>query len=223
MKALLLNDFYVFKKDYKTYIGIYSFLILFFVVMSVNMTAESFFDFSYLITPFIVFAMSVITAIFQYDEKSGFMQYAMTMPFTKKEYIKEKYAFYFLNVFASCIMAGIVLTIAGAFQGLAFTMDSLQNLGSLILIILILSVFMGIWQISLVMKFGSSKAKIIVMSVTVVIGIISSMVIGFMPELVENGMKHMIIAIACIVTAIFLGITCWLYHMGFVWADRKEF
>ncbi|MDE6707254.1 MAG: ABC-2 transporter permease [Oscillospiraceae bacterium] len=223
MKALLLNDFYMVKKDYKTYGFIIGLMMLFFIIVSMGMSAESFFDFSYLITPFIAFAFSITSAVFHYDEKAGFMQYALTMPFTKKQYVKEKYIFHMLNSVISCVLAITTLTIIGMIRGMIFDRNNLLNLGEIALMILIVSSFMGIWEISCVMKFGSSRAKIIVASLTITVGVISALIVSIIPEIQESDLNHMILLIINVMLIIFFGVTLWMYHMGFVWASKKEF
>ncbi|MDE6658191.1 MAG: ABC-2 transporter permease, partial [Oscillospiraceae bacterium] len=214
MKALLLNDFYMMKKDYKTYGFIIGLMMLFFIIVSMGMSAESFFDFSYLITPFIVFAFSITSALFHYDEKAGFMQYALTMPFTKKQYVKEKYIFHMLNSAVSCVLAITTLTIVGVIRGMIFDRNNLLNLGEIALMILIVSSFMGIWEISFVMKFGSSRAKIIVASLAITVGVISTLIVSMIPEIQESDLKHMILLIINVMLIIFCSVTLWLYHMG---------
>ena len=223
MKALLLNDFYMVKKDYKTYSFIIGLMMLFFIIVSMGMSAESFFDFSYLITPFMAFAFSITSAVFHYDEKAGFMQYALTMPFTKKQYVKEKYIFHMLNSAVSCVLAITTLTIIGVIRGMILDMNNLLNLGEIALMILIVSSFMGIWEISCVMKFGSSKAKMIVASLTITVGVISTLIAGIISEIQESDLNHVILLIIGAVLIIFCGVTLWMYHMGFVWASKKEF
>ena len=107
-KGLLLNDFYTLKDQYFTYGKVMLALMVLACVINMSSELTELSEVAYLMSPFAIFAMSMMMTLFTYEEKSGFMKYAFTTPVTRKSYLQEKYLFSLFNTTAG-ILVGIIL------------------------------------------------------------------------------------------------------------------
>ena len=222
MKALLLNDFYTMKEQYTSYVKIMIPMMLlmgFGFGRGEEITELS--SFSFMFAPFVVFAMSMITTLFTFEEKSGFMQYALTTPVTRKKYIQEKYLFQFLNSLAGVVMGGIAAVISALMHGCAITGQDILWLVCYGMGSLLISVMFCTWVIAMAMKFGISKGRTIMIALT----LFASLTAGFVVAVANAGqeaLNPMLMWVGIGVMALVLIATLIMFILSFRWAERKE-
>lgn len=159
MKALLMKDLRTLKNERRLWVSIIGVSVLFGVL----------FQNWYFMMGYIMFGLSMIArTMYQYDVADQGIVYLMTLPITRKEYVKEKYL---LSLMSICI--GGILSMILTKIGMLFTpnqADSNQE---------IFSAFLGILAVALVLqaiifpvelKYDVSKSRIIIL--LLVMGII---------------------------------------------------
>ena len=223
LKGLLLNDFYTLKEQYLSYMKfmIPCFILLGIVNSDTPVTELS--DLSYFIIMLLVFPMSVMMSLFTYEEKSGYMKYAFTMPITRKTYIQEKYLFHIFNT-AGAVLIGDILILA-----FALINHYLPNMHDVIWLIcysgieFLVSMIFGTWVISLNMKFNISKTRIIMVMgmafVMITVIVISS---GFLSAMTDSSRNSFVLWGSVSIGGVLLLLTIWMFFMSFRWTERKE-
>ena len=159
MKALLMKDLRTLKNERRLWVSIIGVSVLFGVL----------FQNWYFMMGYIMFGLSMIArTMYQYDVANQGIVYLMTLPITRKEYVKEKYL---LSLMSICI--GGVLSMILTKIGMLFTPDQADSNQE------IFSAFLGILAVALVLqaiifpvelKYDVSKSRIIIL--LLVMGII---------------------------------------------------
>lgn len=159
MKALLMKDLRTLKKERRLWVSIIGVSVLFGVL----------FQNWYFMMGYIMFGLSMIArTMYQYDVADQGIVYLMTLPITRKEYVKEKYL---LSLMSICI--GGILSMILTKIGMLFTPDQADSNQE------IFSAFLGILAVALVLqaiifpvelKYDVSKSRIIIL--LLVMGII---------------------------------------------------
>lgn len=159
MKALLMKDLRTLKNERRLWVSIIGVSVLFGVL----------FQNWYFLMGYIMFGLSMIArTMYQYDVADQGIVYLMTLPITRKEYVKEKYL---LSLMSICI--GGILSMILTKIGMLFTPDQADSNQE------IFSAFLGILAVALVLqaiifpvelKYDVSKSRIIIL--LLVIGII---------------------------------------------------
>ena len=159
MKALLMKDLRTLKNDRRLWVSIIGVSVLFGVL----------FQNWYFMMGYIMFGLSMIArTMYQYDVANQGIVYLMTLPITRKEYVKEKYL---LSLMSICI--GGILSMILTKIGMLFTPDQADSNQE------IFSAFLGILAVALVLqaiifpvelKYDVSKSRIIIL--LLVMGII---------------------------------------------------
>lgn len=159
MKALLMKDLRTLKNERRLWVSIIGVSVLFGVL----------FQNWYFMMGFIMFGLSMIArTMYQYDVADQGIVYLMTLPITRKEYVKEKYL---LSLMSICI--GGILSMILTKIGMLFTPDQADSNQE------IFSAFLGILAVALVLqaiifpvelKYDVSKSRIIIL--LLVMGII---------------------------------------------------
>lgn len=159
MKALLMKDLRTLKNERRLWVSIIGVSVLFGVL----------FQNWYFMMGYIMFGLSMIArTMYQYDVADQGIVYLMTLPITRKEYVKEKYL---LSLMSICI--GGVLSMILTKIGMLFTPDQADSNQE------IFSAFLGILAVALVLqaiifpvelKYDVSKSRIIIL--LLVMGII---------------------------------------------------
>ncbi|MBR1555539.1 MAG: ABC-2 transporter permease [Oscillospiraceae bacterium] len=223
LKGLLLNDFYTLKEQYFSYMKVMipCFILLGIVHSDTHVTTLS--DFSYFIIMLLVFPMNVMMSLFTYEEKSGYMKYAFTMPITRKTYIQEKYLFHILNTVGAVLIGDILILAFALINGY------LPNAHDVIWLIcysgveFLVSMIFGTWVISLNMKFNISKARIIMVMgmafVMITVIVISS---GFLSAMTDSSLNSFALWVSVSIGGVLLLLTIWMFFMSFRWTERKE-
>lgn len=159
MKALLMKDLRTLKNERRLWVSIIGVSVLFGVL----------FQNWYFMMGYIMFGLSMIArTMYQYDVADQGIVYLMTLPITRKEYVKEKYL---LSLMSICI--GGILSMILTKIGMLFTLDQADSNQE------IFSAFLGILAVALVLqaiifpvelKYDVSKSRIIIL--LLVMGII---------------------------------------------------
>lgn len=159
MKALLMKDLRTLKNERRLWVSIIGVSVLFGVL----------FQNWYFMMGYIMFGLSMIArTMYQYDVADQGIVYLMTLPITRKEYVKEKYL---LSLMSICI--GGILSMILTKIGMLFTPDQADSNQE------IFSAFLGIMAVALVLqaiifpvelKYDVSKSRIIIL--LLVMGII---------------------------------------------------
>lgn len=159
MKALLMKDLRTLKNERRLWVSIIGVSVLFGVL----------FQNWYFMMGYIMFGLSMIArTMYQYDVADRGIVYLMTLPITRKEYVKEKYL---LSLMSICI--GGILSMILTKIGMLFTPDQADSNQE------IFSAFLGILAVALVLqaiifpvelKYDVSKSRIIIL--LLVMGII---------------------------------------------------
>lgn len=159
MKALLMKDLRTLKNERRLWVSIIGVSVLFGVL----------FQNWYFMMGYIMFGLSMIArTMYQYDVADQGIVYLMTLPITRKEYVKEKYL---LSLMSICI--GGILNMILTKIGMLFTPDQADSNQE------IFSAFLGILAVALVLqaiifpvelKYDVSKSRIIIL--LLVMGII---------------------------------------------------
>ena len=159
MKALLMKDLRTLKNERRLWVSIIGVSVLFGVL----------FQNWYFMMGYIMFGLSMIVrTMYQYDVADRGIVYLMTLPITRKEYVKEKYL---LSLMSICI--GGILSMILTKIGMLFTPDQADSNQE------IFSAFLGILAVALVLqaiifpvelKYDVSKSRIIIL--LLVMGII---------------------------------------------------
>lgn len=150
MKGLMIKDFVLLflRKRY--------FALLAIISIGCSFSMEGFFAIHYMALLGLIMSMSVMN----YEEYDNSILFTMTLPFSRKEFVLEKYVFSYFSGFifllAGLIIQSVILLFTGS-SSLLF--QAVCSSLSIIPIILILPAFMIPVQI----KFGNEKSKIILM------------------------------------------------------------
>lgn len=146
MKGLLLKDFYMTKKYCKSYLLIAAI----FIVLSLVNEDNLFFVFY----PCLLCGMIPVTLL-GYDERSRWMQYSGTLPYTKGQIVSCKYLIGLMAQMAMLLVTGIAqavkMNIDGTFQ--------LNDYMVLMLIMLILAMLTSSISLPFIFKLGVEKGR----------------------------------------------------------------
>lgn len=156
MKGLLVKDFRLLSNQKRFF-----WVILFITVTLLATGTEPYVIIGYGTLISTVFTISTI----RYDEFNNGNAFLFTMPFTRKNYVTEKYLFGFLAGGSVCIVLTVVTGIMTAQKNLQSNMVQwiITAFAFLVVMLLMLSIL-----IPLELKFGSEKSRIALMAVVIV-------------------------------------------------------
>ena len=146
MKGLLLKDWYVAKKNCKSYL----FIAALFLAVSLFSDDNLFFVFY----PCMFCGMLPVTLL-GYDEQSRWMVYCGTLPYTKAQIVSSKYLIGLLT-------QGIILLATGIIQGIKMAVNGhfvLNELLVLSLLLLTVSAFTSSISLPFIFKLGLEKGR----------------------------------------------------------------
>ena len=146
MKGLLLKDFYMVKKYCRLYLAIAAFFLASSLVGSDN----TFF----LFYPCLLCGMIPVNLL-GYDERSRWLQYSGTMPYTKAQIVSAKYLIGLLAQLAVLAVTGILQ----AAKMMATADSSLGDFAVLMLMMLIVSMLAASIPLPFVFKLGVEKGR----------------------------------------------------------------
>ncbi|MGN0487130.1 MAG: ABC-2 transporter permease [Acutalibacteraceae bacterium] len=147
MKGLLLKDFYMLKKYCRAYL-----------LIAVVFIAVSFFSIENMFFVFYpcIFCSMIPVNLLGYDERSRFLQYSGTLPYTKAQIVSGKYVIGLLAQLA-------VLLATGVAQAVRMKMSRIFDFGDLVeimLMTLVLSAVTSSVCLPFMFKWGVEKGRI---------------------------------------------------------------
>lgn len=149
MKGLMLKDLIILKKSFKSM----SFILIAFAVLFIPMGNDGFFSGMIIL----IFTMMVVTTI-SYDDLAKWDTYALTMPISREEIVRSKYFIMLILDFSSAVLATCLGIIGFIITGSGFKSETFLS----IFCILLIAVIFGSILLPLIYKFGTEKARIII-------------------------------------------------------------
>ena len=164
-----------------------------------------------------VMGMVMINNSFGYDERSGWMQYALTNPISRIQYYHSKFLTHAVNVLCGTVLGlAVGVIIAGVTGQLTFALLGeilATSAGTVFALCLV-----GIVFIPLMLKFGVQKGAIVTMvSFASVGGISAALVVGLTQ--INDDLTFIIPIIAVVALGLFIT----MYFLGRKWVLEKEF
>ena len=146
MKGLLLKDWYMMKQCYRYYL----FCAIGFTVLSVMSSGNMFFVFY----PCLLCGMIPVNLI-GYDERSQWVQYSGTMPYTKAQVVSSKYLIGLLAQLTTLLVMGV----AQAAKMIIASDFVLGDFAVLMLLMLIVSTLTSSISLPFIFKLGVEKGR----------------------------------------------------------------
>lgn len=207
MKGLLLKDWYMMKRYCKSY----HFIAVCFVALSLVNNENMFFVFY----PCLLCGMIPVNLL-GYDERSRWMQYSGTMPYTKVQIVSGKYLIGLLAQLTILLVMGVAqavkMMIAGDFILGDFTV--------LMLLILIVSTLTSSIPLPFIFKLGVEKGRT---AYYVMIGFVCGASILasdlFRGQLGIEMKPNLVLAILAVVG---IGIYIFSWYMSIVFYEKRE-
>lgn len=206
MKGLLIKDLHILKKQ-KSFFGL-ALLIAF--IFLISDTVNIMFAIGYMTIMFSFASTSTIT----YDQHGNGMGFLLTLPVSRRDYVKEKYILMFLIAGVSLICSFLFLTVGVCMDHIPSDQDIL--LGSLLSTVL-WTIMVHVLMIPLFLKFGAEKSRI---ALILVMGIIYAVIFGGraliryfdidiigLADLISQTSRTILITIGCMAAAVLLGIS----------------
>ena len=207
MKGLLLKDWYMMKK----YCRYYLFCAVGFTVLSVMSAGNMFFIFY----PCLLCGMIPVNLI-GYDERSRWMQYSGTMPYTKAQIVSGKYLIGLFSQLALLLLMGaahaVKMMLAGDFVPGEFAV--------LMLLMLIVSTLSSSISLPFIFKLGVEKGRT---AYYVMVGFVcaASFIVSnlFKGQLGTEIKPNLVLAILAVVG---IGIYIFSWYMSIVFYKKRE-
>ena len=207
MKGLLLKDWYMMKKYCRTYI----FIAAAFIALSLVSNGNMFFVFY----PCLLCGMIPVNLL-GYDERSRWMQYSGTLPYTKAQIVSGKYLIGLLAQLAILLAVGVTqaakMVIAGNFIPGDFAV--------LMLMMLIVSTLTSSISLPFIFKLGVEKGRT---AYYVMIGFVcaasylaSSLLKGQLATEIKPNLIFVLLAVVGI------GIYIFSWYMSIVFYKKRE-
>lgn len=207
MKGLLLKDWYMMKKYCRSYLLIAAV----FIAVSLSGNDNMFFIFY----PCLLCGMIPVNLL-GYDERSRWMQYSGTMPYTKAQLVSAKYLIGLLAQVTMLIVTGVAqgikMTVAGNFVFGEFAV--------LMLLMLIVATLTSSISLPLIFKLGVEKGRIAYyMMIGFVCGV-GAVASGFFKgRLAAKGEPNVILAALVIIG---IGIYVLSWYLSIVFYKKRE-
>ncbi len=143
MKGLLIKDFKLLKNQ-----GQFFGIIVLISILCMFLYDDVTFAISYMAIIFSLFTLSTIG----YDEYNNGMAYLFTLPFSRRDYVREKYVFGILTTACTLAGASVLLFAVSAIRSLPLVIGkwALGSAVSMFVVMLLLAV-----KITLQLNFGS--------------------------------------------------------------------
>ena len=207
MKGLLLKDLYMMKKYCKSYLLI----TVAFIALSFASSENLFFVFY----PCLLCGMIPVNLL-GYDERSKWLQYSETMPYTKAQIVSGKYLIGLGTQVALLLITGISQAIRMSISG-AFVLGEYLVL---IMLLLIMSLLSSSITLPFMFKLGVEKGRMayyIMIGIVCAGSIISSNLLlnGVQTDIELNG----ILPLVCLVG---IGIYAFSWYLSVVFYKKRE-
>lgn len=153
MKGLLIKDFKLLKNQ-----GQFFGIIVLICIGCMFLYDDSTFAISYMTIVFSLFTLSTIS----YDEYNNGMAYLFTLPFSRKEYVQEKYVFGILTTTGALAGVSVLAFVSSAIRSSSFEIGvwAVGIVVSLLVAIILLTI-----TIPLQLKFGAERSRIALLAV----------------------------------------------------------
>jgi len=207
MKGLLLKDLYMTK----TYCKAYLLITVVFIAVSFASSENLFFVFY----PCLLCGMIPVNLL-GYDERSRWLQYSETMPYTKGQIVSGKYLIGLGTQMAILIITGIAQAIRMSISGTFVLGEYLV----LLMLLLIMSLLASSITLPFMFKLGVEKGR---MAYYIMIGIVCAGSI-ISSNLLSNGLQseiklNRILPIICLVG---IGIYALSWYLSVVFYKKRE-
>jgi len=207
MKGLLLKDWYMTKKYCRAY------LLIAIVFLAVSFASDD--NMFFVFYPCLLCGMIPVNLL-AYDERSRWVQYSLTLPYTKKQLVSSKYLIGLLAQSAILLITGITqgieLGISNAFHADDFLV--------LMLLMLILATLASSICLPFVFKLGVEKGRT---AYYVMVGLVcggsvvaSKLFRGGMQTAIQPNLPLLLLALAGI------GIYILSWHLSIVFYQKRE-
>lgn len=193
MKGLLIKDLQLMKNQKMFFVSMTLVGVLFLITQE-----EPYFAISYIV---IMFSMFTVTT-FSYDEFDNGAVFLFTLPFSRKDYVKEKYLYGFLScAFGLAIIVAVSIAIGmGKGGDVDLAVIFATALSSITISILFLSI-----AIPVEIKFGVEKGRIGFMLIFGIFFASYFVAISFAGNEGKLGFQHILSKIADLPTAAIFG------------------
>lgn len=207
MKGLLMKDFYMMKKYCRAY------LLIAVVFIAVSFFAEE--NLFMTFYPCLLCGMIPVNLL-AYDERSHWMEFSGTLPYTKAQIVSGKYLIGLMTQLALLVVTGVAQGIRMAMAG-SF---ALQDFAVLMLLMLCVSTIASSITMPFVFKLGVEKGRVAyyVMVGVVCGGIVvaSSIFRGQMQSDIQANAPLTVVALVCI------GIYALSWYLSVVFYQKRE-
>lgn len=149
MKGLLIKDLCILNTQRRFFI-----LVAAMAVLLTFSGRSSEFITGYLLMVFGIFAGST----FSYDEANHGMGFLLTLPVSRKQYVRSKYVFMLLLILVSLLLSGVLSIMGKAVNHQAA--DFWEMAGKGILMAAVMAAFISVF-LTLIIKYGTEKARIV--------------------------------------------------------------
>ncbi len=201
MSALLLKDFICLKRQAKTLLVFFVMYIILFVTMQ---------NFNFLYAMVIILATTLVMNTYAYDENAKWDTYALSLPITKQQIVLSKYL---LSILLAC--GGVLICVV---ISLIKKQTNLENWLTIYALFGV-AIFIISFLLPLLYKFGSQKARILVICIILVptFGALALSQLGLSAPS-ESTIKLLVTLSPFVLAAIFLG----SYFISCKIVDNKE-
>lgn len=207
MKGLLLKDLYMMKKYCRSYL----FIAAVFIAVSLVSSGNSFF----LFYPCLLCGMIPVNLL-GYDERSRWVQYSGSLPYTKEQIVSAKYLIGLISQVAVLIVTGLAQGIQMSIKG-NFVPD---DFGMFMLLMLAVSTLTASIPLPFIFKLGVEKGRT---AYYVMIGFVcgaSILAAGVFRERLEVEMRTNIPLV--IIALIGIGIYALSWYLSIVFYRKRE-
>lgn len=170
MTGLILKDLLNLRK-YMKQLGL---ILILYIFLSINFKSPN-----YIIFMMILLTSMMIVTSMAYDESTKWDKYALTMPITKEDLVKSKYALLVLLALSGGIISIIFGFIISKFIGVTNYKELLLTSGGVALA----SLFLFSILLPIIFKLGTEKARIFMMLIFAIPAILVTGLSSFLKDL----------------------------------------
>ena len=170
MTGLILKDLLNLRK-YMKQLGL---ILILYIFLSINFKSPN-----YIIFMMILLTSMMIVTSMAYDESTKWDKYALTMPITKEDLVKSKYALLVLLALSGSIISIIFGFIISKFIGVTNYKELLLTSGGVALA----SLFLFSILLPIIFKLGTEKARIFMMLIFAIPAILVTGLSSFLKDL----------------------------------------
>ncbi len=203
MKGLLLKDLYMMKK----YCRAYLLIAIIFIAVSFASSENLFFVFY----PCLLCGMIPVNLL-GYDERSGWLQYSETLPYTKRQIVSGKYLIGLGSQVAMLLITGIAQAIRMSLDG-AF---ELKGYTVIMMLLLILSLITSSISLPFMFKLGVEKGRT---AYYIMIGVVCAGSIISSSLLQQEITLNTVLPIICLVG---IGIYALSWYLSIIFYKKRE-